>query len=80
MRLTFGHTSEDFPHYISEVERLILNVASTFRWRPRYNEVSEKSLMLSPAGICASGKFSCIVTAAIATAAADVAIPHGHTN
>lgn len=80
MRLTSGHTSEDFPHYISEAERLILNVASTFRWRPGYKEVSEKSLMLLPTGICVSGKFIYIVTAAIATAASDIAILHGHTN
>lgn len=80
MRLTSGHTSEDLPHFISEVERLTLNVASTFRWRPRYKEVSEKSLMLSPTGICVSGKFIYIVTAAVATTAADVAILHGRKN
>ena len=80
MRLTSGHTSEDFPHYISEVERLILNVASTFRWQPRYKEVSEKSLMLSPTGICASGKVIYVILGAVATAAADVAILHGRKN
>lgn len=80
MRLTSGHTSEDFPHYISEVERLTLNVASIFRWRPRYKEVSEKSLMLLPTGICVSGKFIYVILGAVATAAADVAILHGHKN
>lgn len=80
MRLTSGHTSEDFPHYISAVERLILNVASTFRRQPRHKEVSEKSPMLLPTGKCVSGKFIDIVSAATAMAAAAVAILHGHKN
>lgn len=69
MRLTSGHTSEDFPHYIS----------SESSWL-RHKEVSEKSPMLLPTGKCVSGKFIYIVSAAIAMAAAAVAILHGHKN